>query len=109
MKQEYDHTCQICGERREKSEEQGYSEGHHIKPLGGKHEGPDIKSNILILCPNCHADMDYGMIKIDPETKKIKHKYDKKRNSKILSISEDDSVSKEYLEYHNKNILKSYN
>lgn len=57
--------CQLCGEVLWVSPSQTYSEAHHIIPLGGKHNGPDVASNIIVLCPNHHALCDYGAILLD--------------------------------------------
>ena len=43
-----------------------YAESHHVRPLGGGHAGLDIESNMLVLCPNHHAMMDYGVIAVHP-------------------------------------------
>ncbi|RSM45491.1 hypothetical protein DMA12_13590 [Amycolatopsis balhimycina DSM 5908] len=61
VKKLYDHTCQICGNRLEVSG-RGYSEGAHIQPVSGGHDGPDVPENMLCLCPNCHVQFDYGAI-----------------------------------------------
>ena len=36
-----------------------YSEAHHLIPLGAPHNGPDTPENIIIVCPNCHVQLDY--------------------------------------------------
>ncbi|MGO9597150.1 MAG: HNH endonuclease [Isosphaeraceae bacterium] len=56
------NRCQICGIALCIGNET-YSEGHHIKPLS--RQGPDAKENILILCPNHHAQCDYGGIQLE--------------------------------------------
>jgi hypothetical protein len=33
--------------------------GHHVWPLG--YHGPDIKANIVKICPNAHSDIHYLM------------------------------------------------
>lgn len=71
---EHDYRCQICLAQRRRSEHEHYAEGHHLHPLG--EGGPDIRENILIVCPKCHADLDYGMVAIDPETHTVDHEYD---------------------------------
>lgn len=59
----YDNKCQICGERIQVSPAGvAYSEGAHIQALGRPHDGPDILSNVLCLCPNCHARFDRGAL-----------------------------------------------
>jgi Predicted restriction endonuclease len=90
LKALHNHECQLCDTRLEISKGVGYSEGHHVKPLGQTHNGPDIKKNVLILCPNCHALCDYGAI--DLNKSKIK-------NIQLSPIDE------EYIGYHNKYIF----
>ncbi|MEO6750427.1 MAG: HNH endonuclease, partial [Chthoniobacteraceae bacterium] len=43
--------CQICGHTIQLPNGARYAEAHHIQPLGTPHNGPDILSNILCLCP----------------------------------------------------------
>ena len=60
MKIKHDHTCQVCEipTFKNKNGDYHYTESHHIIPraLGG----PDIPSNILIVCANCHRKFDSG-------------------------------------------------
>lgn len=58
-------VCQICGGTIQVSSEKFYSEGHHIKPLGKPHNGPDKAENIIIVCPTCHVKCDYHLVKLD--------------------------------------------
>ncbi|GAA4968862.1 YDG/SRA domain-containing protein [Kineococcus glutinatus] len=60
IKRLYDHTCQMCGQRTTVAGGAGYSEGAHIKALGKPHHGPDVRSNVLCLCPTCHVRFDKG-------------------------------------------------
>ena len=76
LKELYDYECQICGLRLQRSEDLPYAEAHHLHPLGDLPPGLDVKGNIMVLCPNHHAEFDYGMIKIDPETLEIEHAYE---------------------------------
>jgi len=52
------NKCQICGESILTRKGSHYVEGAHIdeKKLGG----PEVPSNILILCPNHHKEFDKG-------------------------------------------------
>lgn len=86
------NKCQLCSTMLASPESFGYSEAHHIKPLGSDHNGPDVSGNILVLCPNCHAKCDYGFIKLDIEeiTTVNGHKIDPK-----------------YIDYHNTKIYES--
>jgi putative restriction endonuclease len=34
----------------------------HIHPLGTPHNGPDVKENVLCVCPNDHVRFDHGAI-----------------------------------------------
>lgn len=64
----YNHTCQVCRTRLVAAG-RAYAEGAHIRPLGGRHEGPDRIENILCLCPNCHTLFDLGGIVIGQDLK----------------------------------------
>jgi hypothetical protein len=59
IKAMHEYKCQICGHTIILLDGSFYAEAHHIKPLGEPHNGPDIAGNILCLCPNHHAEMDY--------------------------------------------------
>ncbi|WP_245575988.1 HNH endonuclease [Haloplanus natans] len=104
LKETYDHECQVCGTSRQKRGGDGYAEGHHLKPLGEPHNGPDIKENILILCPNHHADFDYGRIAVNPHTNEITHAYEGSTDGATLTMASGDSIDEELLRYHNQEI-----
>lgn len=103
MKFLYDYKCQICGQSI-KLKNGKYAEAHHVKPLGGSHRGPDIESNIIILCPNHHTEFDYGVIAINPETLIITH-IDSSNyfNNKELMLNFH-RLDEKYLKYHIENI-----
>lgn len=56
----YGYACQRCGTKIVTSAGP-YAEAAHIRPLGRPHDGPDVTSNVLCLCPNCHTEFDYGL------------------------------------------------
>lgn len=89
IKQLYQNKCQVCDNALELYDSDTYSEAHHIRPLGEPHNGPDIKGNILCVCPNHHAQLDFGAIPLylDELTLHPLHKIDQ-----------------EYLTYHNDKI-----
>ena len=91
IKSIHNNYCQICSQTIKRNENENYSEAHHIMPLGRPHNGPDIAENIIILCPNHHVMLDYGIIKLDESsiTQKFGH-----------------LISKKYLEYHNNKIFQ---
>jgi hypothetical protein len=107
LKEIYEYTCQVCGSRRRRGAKSGYAEGHHLRPLGRPHNGPDIEQNVLIVCPNHHADLDYGTLEIDPETLVINHGYDDAISGRTLRMAEKHSLEREYIRYHNEKIVDS--
>ncbi len=63
VKRAHDFCCQVCGIRLE-TPTGAYAEAAHIRGLGRPHNGPDIASNVLCLCPNHHTLFDFGMLTI---------------------------------------------
>lgn len=86
LKALHNHCCQLCGECIELPDGRRYSEGHHLQPLGSPHNGPDIRSNVLILCPNHHAMCDLGAIELD---------------SASLRQDEQHRIDAKFVHYHN--------
>ncbi|MBV9959541.1 MAG: HNH endonuclease, partial [Acidobacteria bacterium] len=91
IKNSYKSQCQICRLTLQLHGGQSYAEAHHIKPLGSKHNGPDVEGNIICVCPNCHAQVDFGAIELD--------------KSKLL-ILPGHNLSDEYINYHNAKLYK---
>lgn len=83
--------CQVCGHTIEIPGGKRYAEAHHVIPLGGVHRGPDTASNILILCPNHHAEMDMGLMKLD---------------QKALRHVKGHTLSEKSIHYHNQRIFR---
>tara|TARA_R110002096_G_scaffold97694_6_gene217672 strand:- start:7609 stop:8382 length:774 start_codon:yes stop_codon:yes gene_type:complete len=86
LKIEKQFKCEICQKTLHLGLDRPYAEVHHIKPLGSPHNGPDIRDNILCVCPNCHVLLDYGAIMLDAEKFK--------------------DINSDYIEYHNTLIYK---
>jgi hypothetical protein len=61
LKFKYDFKCQICDITLPYGKDQQYIEVHHLRPLGHPHDGPDVESNMLVLCPNHHTLFDFGV------------------------------------------------
>lgn len=72
VKRIHEDTCQMCGKQLVVGD-RTYSEGAHIKALGGPHDGPDMKDNILCLCPNCHVQFDFGAVVIQDDFKILRN------------------------------------
>lgn len=85
----HNYECQICGHIIILPHGKRYAEAHHIQPLGGPHNGPDVADNIMCLCPNHHAELDYGVRKIV---------------SSDLRHAEGHSISEKFADYHNEKI-----
>jgi hypothetical protein len=92
IKELYGYKCQLCGNVIKFSNGVKYAESHHIKPLGKPHNGPDVKENVICLCPNHHVLLDYGGIKLDLSEFKASPKH---------------PISEDHLKYHNEHIFKT--
>ena len=66
VKRLYGNKCQMCGTQL-KTAAGAYAEAAHIRPLGIPHNGPDVLSNLLCLCPNCHTEFDGHAVAVDGE------------------------------------------
>lgn len=87
----HNYSCQICGYTLDLGNGKLYAESHHIKPLGAQHNGPDIVENIMCVCPNHHALLDYGAIPI---------------NLRDLKTTSGHIFNEQYIEYHNTNVYR---
>lgn len=95
----YQFQCQVCGLAIETSAGL-YAEAAHIKPLGKPHNGPDIESNILCLCPNHHVMFDNGGFAIDDNLNLIGI------NGKLNELKKH-RISAEFIQYHRDHYLKN--
>jgi predicted restriction endonuclease len=86
VKELHKYECRICGHSIQLGGGLRYAEAHHIRPLGGQHKGPDVAENLLCLCPNHHAELDYLTKPID---------LNKLRNAPGHTVDEI------YIDYHN--------
>ncbi len=80
------YRCQLCPATIELADGSFYAEAHHLKPLGSPHDGPDVAGNIVCVCPNCHAKLDFGA-----QTFTLSD----------LTKAEGHLVAPEFIEYHN--------
>lgn len=97
----YNHECQLCGNRLRKSDGNYYSEAHHIQPYNKIHRGDDNSKNMIVLCPNCHAQFDDLYYAIHPETQKIHCIFgkDDRYHLEELKMKEEHSLNSKYLTY----------
>jgi len=94
VKSLHPYKCRLCAYTIRLPDGSAYAEAHHIRPLGEPHNGPDVMENILCLCPNHHAELDYG--------------------ARPLQVGELSSVpghlaGEEYIRYHNEVICTHEN
>jgi hypothetical protein len=86
--------CQICGHTIHLPDGSRYAEAHHVQPLGQPHNGPDKIGNIVCVCPNHHAELDYGVASMSLST---------------LRQFDGHAIDLKYVEYHNRNIHRAGN
>jgi predicted restriction endonuclease len=103
LKMLYGCECQICSYkiRVPRAGSGWYVEVHHLRPLGGKHRGRDNWDNMLVLCPNCHAEFDALAMAIDPKTRRVTCYED--RNPKAGNVIEfrgGHLLATENIQYH---------
>lgn len=104
LKRAYSDKCQLCGVRLANGDGTGYSEVHHVMPLGSPHDGPDVVENMIVLCPNHHSDFDNGVLSVDEETGTVHHPYDPEISGEEIFTVDDHELATEYLVYHNENV-----
>jgi len=107
LKRRYHCLCQVCRKPVPVSEKRFYAEGHHLKPLGSPHNGPDVFGNIIVLCPNHHVMFDLAVATIVPVTLRIDHRVpDVFRGSRRLHVESWHELDPRYLEYHHRRFLE---
>lgn len=94
LKKQYDDTCQLCDLRITLANGAGYSEGAHVKPLA--RNGPDVKENVLILCPNHHVMLDRKSIMFNSD-----NTWSSGTDGGIINFRKNHFISSEYLDWNN--------
>lgn len=102
----YSHQCQICLFTFMLTSNRQYAETHHIKPLGKKHMGSDNQSNIIVLCPNHHAMMDFGAVAIHPDDLTVIGPNKSSPESREMLQLNSHPISRDSLEYHLEHIFQ---
>jgi len=106
IKRRYGNICQVCRIPLPLLKGRYYAEGHHLKPLGSPHYGPDTPGNIIVLCPNHHTMFDRGAATIVPDTLEVRHHLEGvfERKQK-LHVACWHFLSHVYLQYHHARIF----
>jgi hypothetical protein len=101
--------CQVCGESIILPDGRRYVEVHHIQPLGEPHNGSDYMSNMICLCPNHHAEMDLGVLYVDPRSKSVVH-FDRrsKTNGVRIATAKSNWPAIQFLTYHRDHICEKW-
>jgi putative restriction endonuclease len=94
----YQNRCQFC-EIQLMTSSGGYSEGAHIRPLGGTHKGSDTTGNILCLCANCHTLFDKGALYVEESTLKVKSTIYPEYEAQLV-VQNNHQIDTSNLEYH---------
>lgn len=99
VKSWYSYQCQVCALAIETSAGL-YAEAAHIKPLGDPHNGPDVESNLLCLCPNHHVMFDNGGFAINNNLELIGIKGK-------LKVIKNHNIDIEFVKYHRNHYYKN--
>lgn len=102
VKRLFKHACQICGLQLA-GRTGPIAHGAHIRGLGSPHNGPDIPSNILCLCPYHHRLFDAGGIYIDDNFQVLDIK------GELLGpliLNKEHPIDLEYVRYHREEIAR---
>ncbi|MFC8450932.1 HNH endonuclease [Kitasatospora sp. NPDC057223] len=97
VKRTHDYRCQVCGTRLATATG-AYAEAAHIRAIGRPHNGPDVPSNVLCLCPNHHVLFDLNMLSIDDDLT-IRDSATGTSLGRLREIGEH-PIGREYLAYH---------
>ncbi len=90
LKKAHGDQCQLCDTALALPNGGTYSEAHHIRPLGAPHFGPDHPGNIIVLCPNHHALLDYGALRLE---------------ARSINRRNIHGIDPQYIDYHNRVIV----
>jgi len=91
IKKLHNYKCQLCGVTIALPNNNKYAEAHHIQPLGSPHDGPDVEENIICVCPNHHAVLDYFAIKLERS-----------------QITAHENIGDKYINYHNQEYARQF-
>jgi len=101
LKRRYDHTCMVCGDRRQRTPDAGFARVYHPMPTGEPHGGPADPANAVVVCPNHRADFEHGLLTVDPRTLTVEHAYDAAASGRTLATASGHDLGAQYLAYHN--------
>jgi len=100
LRAQYDDTCMVCGDRRQRGPDAGHSAVHYLMPLEDPHDGPTAPENAVVVCPNHRADLEHGTLTVDPQTLTVEHEYEAEVSGRALLTADDHEIGAQYLAYH---------
>lgn len=103
----YDHTCAVCGDRRRRAPDEGFSAVHHLMPTDAPHGGPAAPENTVVVCPNHRADLENGLLAVDPVTLELRHAYESALTGRTLDTVDGHEPGPQFLAYHNDVVVDS--
>ncbi|MGD6898369.1 HNH endonuclease [Bacillus infantis] len=71
LKEIYQYRCQVCDSLTEIAPNKHYVETHHLQPVSV--DGPDLETNMVVVCTTCHKFLDHGSMYICPNNNRIVH------------------------------------
>ncbi len=92
IKAAHSNRCQLCDTVLRLPNGGSYAEAHHLRPLGAPHNGPDVAANIIVVCPNHHALLDYGALMLRLSDVRDHHVH---------------GITQHYIDYHNTYVVKA--
>ena len=105
LKKIYQNTCQICNYSFPQYVKLGYSEVHHVWPMGDK--GNDDFDNMLVLCPNHHTEFDYRVIQFNSSKNNVIEDLEGKKIGTI-SYKKGHILDKKNISFHNTEVRRTY-
>ena len=105
LKSIYQSSCQICSFTFRLPRGIRYAECHHLRPLENPHQGPDVQTNMMVLCPNHHAMFGYGSIAIHPDDLTVRSIEHNSPDHRRPLASQQHPIERDFLEYHYSHIF----
>ena len=97
IKEIYGYRCQVCGVFLQ-APSGPIAIGAHLMPLGQPHNGPDVRENLLCLCPNHHDQFDALGFSIEPKSLAIVGLMN--FEGRMLTIDKKHGLGANFLQHH---------
>ena len=97
IKEIYGYRCQVCGVFLQ-APSGPIAIGAHVMPLGQPHNGPDVRENLLCLCPNHHDQFDALGFSIEPKSLAIVGLMN--FEGRMLTIDKKHGLGANFLQHH---------